>query len=163
MRIQTLAELEEPDRRVLSSTPQGLSMRGLLNPEAAAEFQQRMIAAADLHSDVADGIRNSFERLRTLHSHGIHCYEAFTVARDLGWLLMEQALGERFASFYKGGMSLVHSGDGEEVTIATPTFDDVLQAVGGRGPHRNGWRLRLKSGALMEFGGSLAQLQAWAR
>ncbi len=163
MRIQTLAELEEPDRRVLSSTPQGLSMRGLLKPEAAAEFQQRMIAAADLHSDVADGTRNSFERLRTLHSHGIHCYEAFTVARDLGWLLMEQALGERFASFYEGGMSLVHSGDGEEVTIATPTFDDVLQAVGRRGTHRTGWRLRLKSGELMEFGGSLAQLQAWAR
>jgi hypothetical protein len=163
MRIRTLAELETPDRRVLMSTPLGLSSRGLLRPDAAAEFQQTVIARADLHSNVAEGTRNSFERLRTLHSHGIHCYEAFTVARDLGWLLIEQALGDRFASYYDGGMSLVHSGDGQEVTIATPSFDDVLQAVGRRGTHRTGWRLRLKSGELMEFGGSLAQLQAWAR
>ncbi|NNN10217.1 MAG: hypothetical protein HKL85_13625 [Acidimicrobiaceae bacterium] len=95
--IKTLAELITPDERTGSAlrfTPLGLNMGGTLKPEYAAEFQQQVIAHCDLHPDVAEGTRNGFERLRTLHSHGIFCYEVFTVADDLAWLLMEQAFRE---------------------------------------------------------------------
>lgn len=94
--IKTLAELTTPDDRSLRFTPLGLSMGGPLKPEYAAEFQQQVLASCELNSNVPEDVRKSFERLRTLHSYGILCYEAFTVADELAWLLMEQAFRERF-------------------------------------------------------------------
>ena len=81
MEIKTLAELTRPDQRTLAFTPLGLSTMGLLRGEDAAEFQQQVIAHCDLSENVAEGTRNSFERLRTLHSYGVLCYEAYTVLR----------------------------------------------------------------------------------
>jgi hypothetical protein len=107
--IKTFAELTTPDQRTLRFTPLGLSTMGLMQAEAAAEFQQQVIADSDLHPDVAEGTRNSFERIRTLHSYGILCYEAFTVAEDLAWLLLEQALRERFIDFFSGSIPLINA------------------------------------------------------
>lgn len=100
MKIRTFAELIAPDERTLRFTPLGLSMGGMLNPEGAAEFEQQAIASADLVAEVPEGVRNSFERLRTLHSYGVLWYDAFTVADDLCFVVMEQALRARFEEFH---------------------------------------------------------------
>jgi hypothetical protein len=164
MKIKTLAELTTPDRRSLRFTPRGLSMDGTLKPEDAAEFQQKVIANCDLIPAVPDGTRNSFERLRTLHSFGVICYEAFTVSEDLSWLVMEQAFRDRFVTFYNGSISFVHSRTGEEKVLAAITFADVYDAVSRKGSFCKNWKLKIRStGELMEFRGSLSQLLTWAR
>ncbi|MHB1510301.1 MAG: hypothetical protein ACYCST_13140 [Acidimicrobiales bacterium] len=142
----------------------GLSTGGMLRPEDAAEFQQRVIEHCDLHSDVPEETRNSFERLRTLHSYGIFCYEAFTVADDLAWLLLEQALRERFIAFYDGVVPLVHARTGEERPIRAPNFGVVDDAFRSGGTHGKGaWQIPISSGSRMDFRGSMLQLLAWAR
>lgn len=164
MEIKTLAELMDPDERVLRFTPFGLSTMGTLRPEDAAEFQQRIIAHCDLHPDVADGTRKSFERLRTLHSYGIFFYEAFTVVDDLAWLLLEQALRERFMQFFNNNVPLVNAKTGEEKPIVASSFDVVDDAFRREGSHVKGsWRLTLSTGEEMDFQGKMWQLQDWAR
>src|SRR5438067_12233524 len=110
MDIRTFAELMAPDERSLRFTPLGLAMGGKLSPESSAEFQQRCIAAADLVPAVPEGVRSSFERLRTLHSYGVICYDLFTVVGDLSWVVLEQSLRERFIEFYGGVIPLIKNG-----------------------------------------------------
>ncbi len=57
--------------RSLRFTSLGLATGGKLSPENAAEFQQRSISIADLITSVPKDTRDSFERLRTLHSYGV--------------------------------------------------------------------------------------------
>src|SRR5437764_289019 len=81
MNIQSLGELREPDERVLRFTPLGLATgQNVMTAEAAATFQQEAIARADLVPVVPNDTRQSFERLRSLHNHGIFCYDLFTAA-----------------------------------------------------------------------------------
>jgi hypothetical protein len=163
MKIRSLEELTTPDERTLRFTPMGLGTGGMLNPEYAAEFQQRVIEHCDLHSDVSENTRNSFERLRTLHSYGVLCYEAFTVAHDLARLVMEQALRDRFIAHFSGVVPLVGS-KGEEKSITADNFEAVDQAFRRGGSHSKGtWRLKLSTGPPMVFRGGLSQLQDWAR
>ncbi len=162
--IKTLEQLTTPDERTLRFTPLGFSTMGTLAPEAAAEFQQQVIAHCDLHPDVAEGTRNGFERLRTLHSYGIFCYDTFTVVDDLAWLLLEQALRERFLAFYDGVVPLIHATTREERPLAATRFDAVDDAFRRGGSHGKGrWLLRLSNGRTMDFRGGMAQLQEWAR
>jgi hypothetical protein len=137
---------------------------GELKPEYAAEFQQQTIADCDLVSEVPEGTRNSFERLRTLHSYGILFYEAFTLAGDLAWPLLEQALRERFVAFYEGNIPLVNAKGNDERPLNAPNFTVVDQAFRRRGSHKKGkWLLPISSGEPMEFQGSMSQLLKWAR
>jgi len=106
MDIRTFTELTTPDERSLRFTPLGLATGGKLSPENAAEFQQRSIAAADLVPAIPEGTRSSFERLRTLHAYGVLCYDLFTVVADQTWVVLEQALRERFIEFYGGVIPL---------------------------------------------------------
>ena len=163
--IKTFAELTTPDPRTLRFNPLGLSTMRELKPEYAAEFQQQVIADCDLVPEVPEGTRNNFERLRTLHSYGILCYEAFTVADDLAWLLLEQALRERFITFYEGvGIPLVHATKGEERPLTANDFSVVDQAFRSGGSHWKGkWVLSLSSGESIEFQGGMSQLLEWAR
>lgn len=163
--IKTLAELITPDERTLRFTPLGLSTGETLKPEYAAEFQQQVIAHCDLHPDVAEGTRDGFERLRTLHSYGIFCYEVFTVADDLAWLLMEQAFRERFMTHFDGKIPFVNTKTGDEVSVTAQDFDEVYHAVTRGGSlAKKVWRLKLRSTDVsMEFRGSLPHLQEWAR
>ncbi len=164
MRIRTFEELTTPDERTLHFTPMGLSTMGTLAPESAAEFQQAVIAHCDLNEEVPEGTRNSFERLRTLHSHGVLCYEAFTVAEDLAWLLLEQALRERFIEFYGGSIPMAHAKTRETSPIQAQDFSVLDDAFRSKGSHVKGpWMLPLKDSSTMEFRGSMAQLQEWAR
>ena len=162
--IKTFAELTTPDERTLRFTPLGFSTMETISPKAAAEFQQQVIAHCDLHPDVAEGTRNGFERLRTLHSYGVLCYDTFTVVDDLAWLLLEQALRERFLEFHGGVVPLRHATTGEERPLAADTFDVVDDAFRRGGSHGRGrWVLPLSDGSRMGFRGGMAQLQEWAR
>ena len=163
--IKTFADLITPDERTLRFTPLGLSTGGVLKPEYAAEFQQQVIASCDLHPDVPDDTRNSFERVRMLHSYGILFYEAFTVADDLSWLVMEQAFRERFVTYFAGTIPFVNSKTGEEDSITVQSFEDIFQALTRGGSHaKPEWRLKLRStGQPMEFRATFSHLLKWAR
>jgi hypothetical protein len=163
MDIRTFADLTTPDLRSLSFTPLGLSPRGL-TPESAADFQQRAIAAADLVPDVPEGTRSSFERLRTLHAYGVLCYDNFTVVDDLTRVVMEQALRERFVTFYGEVIPLVRR-DGTESMLPASDFDAINAAFRRGGSHaRGGWELRLRNrGTSMRVPLSLGSLLDWAR
>jgi hypothetical protein len=162
MRIKTLAELTTPDERTLCFTPLGFSMGPqILEPEYAAESQQQVIAGCDLYSNVPEETRNAFERVRTLHSYGILWYEAFTVAYDLFWLVMEQAFRERFMTYFGGTIPFVNTQSGVEDAITVQTFEEVYAAVQKRRTHpgNKGWHLKVKAtGKPMEFPVSFVSL-----
>ncbi len=163
MDIRTFTELTTPDERTLRFTPWGLSTRGELSPEDAAEFQQRSIAAADLVAAVPEGTRSSFERLRTLHAYGVLCYDLFTVVDDMTWIVLEQALRERFIEFYGGLIPLVRSRDSAESMFPAPDFEAINEAFRRGGSHA-GWQLRLRNqGPPMRLPLTLAPLLRWAR
>lgn len=163
MDIRTFAELTAPDERSLRFTPLGLATRGMLSPESAAEFQQRSIAVANLVSAVPEGTRNSFERLRAMHAYGVLCYDLFTVVADQTWIVLEQALHERFIEFY-GGMIPLVSKNGTESMFPASDFEAVSKAFRPGGSHAKGWRLQLRSnGTSMQFPLTLRPLLRWAR
>ncbi len=165
VQIKTFAELTTPDERTLRFTPLGFSTGGTLKPEDAAEFQQEVIAHCDLSPEVAEGTRNSFERLQTLHSYGILFYEAFSIADDLAWLVMEQAFRERFVAYFNCAIPFVDSKSGSEDSITAQDFDEVYKAVTRGGSHGAAkWKLKVRStGDQMVFKGSFTHLLKWAR
>lgn len=164
MDIKTLAELTTADPRTLSFTPLGLSTRGRLSPADAAKFQQEAVARADLADNVAEGTRKAFERVRSLHAYGVLCYETYTVAHDSAWMLVEQALRERFIDFYSHSIPLVDRRSGVSSPLIASDFSVVEDAFGKGGSHQRGdWALPLADGTTMAFRGSLGQLQEWAR
>jgi hypothetical protein len=163
--IKTFEELTTPDERTLRFTPLGLSTAGALTPEYAAEFQQHAIAASDLQLDVPEDTRRSFERVRLLHSYGILFYEAFTLAEDLAWLVLEQAFRERFVTYFEGTIPMINVRTGEDATISVQSFDEVFHAVTRGGSYANSsWELRLRSSSqTMTFRGTFFHLLRWAR
>jgi hypothetical protein len=78
MIIKSLAELAKPDERGLHFTPFGIGPK--MDAEAAAEYEQKLISSLELSDQVPETTRDSFERLRTIHSYGILCYDLYTVA-----------------------------------------------------------------------------------
>lgn len=166
MRIQTFDELITSDERTLRFTPLGLSTGPqVFKPEYAAEFQQQVIAGCDLHPDVPKDTRSAFERVRTLHTYGIFCYEAFTVAEDLSWLVMEQSFRERFITYFGGMIPFINTKSGVEDTITVHNFQEVYVAVRQGGTHfGNGWQLKVKATTLsMTFQATFLSLLKWAR
>ncbi|EQD38474.1 hypothetical protein B1A_17223, partial [mine drainage metagenome] len=115
--------------------------------------------------NITEGTRSSFERLRTLHSYGILCYEAYTVAHDFAWLVMEQAFRERFVAYFNCAIPFVDSKSGTEESITVQNFDEVYKAVTRGGSHAaSKWKLKVRStGGQMEFRGRFAHLLKWAR
>src|SRR5258708_32941575 len=100
MKIRTFHELAKAAERARLLPPHGLATSAMLTPESTADFQQRAIAHVELASAVPEGTRDSFERVRLFHSYGVLCYELFTITDDLTWIVLEQALRERFIDFY---------------------------------------------------------------
>ena len=141
----------------------GLIMGGQLRPDDAAELQQRSIEAADLIDVVPEATTESFERLRNLHCYGVLCYDAFTVASDLRWIVLEQALRQRFIEFYAGAVPLVAK-DGTEKAFVTDDFEMISTAFRPRGSHVKGWWLKPRIGsARMRMPLTLEPLLRWAR
>jgi hypothetical protein len=163
VRILSFDELAAADERTRRFTSLGLSTSGLLTPEACAEFQQRVVAGADLVAEVPEGTRRAFDRLREFHAYGVVCYDLFTLADDLAWIVLEQALRERLVAYYDGTVPIV-DGSGREEELAAPDFNAISDAFGPGGSHwRHGWRLRVGPTAAIPMPLTLAPLLQWAR
>lgn len=159
MQIRSFEELITPVEVVRRYTSMGLSTERLLTVEAATQFQQHIIADCDLNDDVPEQVKEGYERLRTMHTYGILCYELFGVVSNLAWLVMEQAFRQRFMIFFNGEIPLVNKRD-VDVPLLAKDFDAVYEFVSRGSPHR----LRVRAtGELMEFRGGLSSLQKWAR
>src|SRR5690242_19873185 len=91
MDIRSLEDLRQADEQTLRFIPFGFDTGGMLRPEDAAVYQQEVISHAELIAAVAEGTRNTFERLRLLHAYGVLSYDMFTAADDLAQLVIEQA------------------------------------------------------------------------
>jgi hypothetical protein len=163
VKIRTFTELTTPDDRSLRFTPLGFSTATKLTPESAAEYQQRSIASGELDPVVGDSTRHSFERLRLLHAYGILCYDLFTVVDDLSWVVLEQALRERFIAFYEGRLPLIHS-DGHQTDLEAANFETLSDTIrrGSSGRVRSRPRLASPSGS-MPVPLTLRPLLRWAR
>jgi hypothetical protein len=164
MIIRPLDELTAPDERALRFGPLGWSTGGTLRAEDAAEHHQQTIAQADLTPDVPEETRRSFERLRTIHSHGLLCYDLFTAVDALSLLVLEQGLTDRFLAYYGETIPFVDRA-GTERPLSATRFDQVYDALHKGGSHaKGGWRVRLRrKPETMEFKGTMAHLLEWAR
>lgn len=139
-----------------------------LSSDDQARSVQSMVARADLSDDVPEDLAACFERIRSIFAYSLFYYEAFTAAEDLAWLTFEQALRERFVTFYQYDTPLINN-TGLEANLKATNFGDVLSAF-----HRGGlscrgrWTVKLKStkaGLKVngQFRAGYGQLQQWAR
>ena len=159
MTIKSLAELALPDERSLA----GLVFN--VDAEKASEYLQKQISSLELAERVPETTRNSFERLRTIYTYGILCYDLYTVAGDQARLILEQALRERFLPFYDRTVTFTDANN-DDHDIQADKFSDLYDALRKDGrlrkPHR--WRLKLRSGRdPIYFDGMLDSLLRWAR
>jgi hypothetical protein len=163
--IKSLEELRQPDQRTLRFAPLGLAMGGTMHPEDAAVFQQEVISHAELVPGVAEGTRNTFERLRMLYAYGVLCYDMFTAVEDLAHLVIEQALRDRILEFY-GGSVPFEDASGQPHPVEASRYEELYEEIRKanrlRRPQR--WRLKLRrTGELIYFDGMLDSLLRWAR
>jgi len=137
----------------------------VLNLEDMVKLHQQTITSYDLHSDIPEDTRNSFERLRTLCTYGIFYYDAFTIAYDLCWLVMEQAFRERFIIYFDRKIPFVNTQSGEEDTLSVQNFEEVYAAFHQERKYcGKGWRLKIKTtGKTMVFRATFSDLLKWAR
>jgi len=163
VQIRPFSELTSPDERTLRFGGFGLLLDGKLTPEAATEFQQRAVADAELSETVPKMVRDSYERLRELHSYGVLFYDAFTLTSDLRWVTLEMALRERFIDYYSGSIPIVNR-VGHTETFDTSSFYELGKAFRKRGTHARGWKLA-RDGAKYPISMplTLAPLLRWAR
>src|SRR4051794_28304857 len=104
--MRSLAQLQSPDERTLRFTPLGLGTRHRLTPESAADYQQKLVDIP-LADSVPRPVRDTFDRIRALHTYGVLSYDLFTAAHDLAQLVLEQTLRTRFMEHCAGAVPLV--------------------------------------------------------
>jgi hypothetical protein len=163
MDIKSLADLQKPDDMVMRFVPIGHFEE--FTAEQAAEYQQQKISHLDLTDSVPDGLRASFERVRSTYAYGALSYDFYTVAHDLACLVLEQGLRERFLQEHVAGAVFVDAA-GVEHTISAGTFEQLHGelATDNRLRRPSKWRLRLqKTQGTMYFDGMLDSLVRWAR
>jgi len=159
--IKSLAELQQPDEASLLFSPLGLGAK--MRPEDAADFQQRVTAQYTLSSRVPESTRLSFERVCTIYSYGVLCYELYTVAGDQARLVAEQALRDRFLPFYGGVVNFV-DGQGQSQVVTVGDFDALHKAIRTEDGRLRGWKLQLADGrSRIAFSGEFSSLLRWAR
>jgi hypothetical protein len=164
MDLRPFGELIQPDERVLMLTPARAGNDDATRSELATMMVQQSIVGADLVAAVPDDLRSNYERLRTLHTYGVLCYDLFTVADDLALFVLEQAIGARFVSFHDGKIPLVRPRDGATDTLEVRGISDVYQALHARGSHSKGWQLYACARTRpMPFRATFRDLFAWAR
>lgn len=161
MKVKDLSELTRPSDGALV-----FGFMRSLSPDDQARSIQSMVASADLSTDVPEQLAASFERLRSIFAYGLFCYEAFTAVQDLAWLTFEQALRDRFLTFYGNEIPMI-STCGEQI-LPVQNFEEVRDALARGQFRKGGWTVKLRStGAPLrldgQFRGSYGQLQQWAR
>lgn len=160
--------LIRPDQATLRFAPQGLLTGALMSPEAAVRHHARTISIP-LADSVPDHTRKLFERLQTLHMHGIWSpdfgnvggsgYQMFTLADDYALQVLEHAFAARLLAYYEHRVEIVDS-SGHSHAVDAPQFSDLLNAIEGRR-----WRIssRKHPGKSWRFRGRLDDMFAWAR
>lgn len=162
MIIKTLSELQEPDDTSLRFTPWGLAR---MAAEDAANWQQEVVARHEISAQVPETTRLSFERVRTIYSYGVLCYDLYTVAGDQAKLAVEQALRDRFLSFYSSTVPFIDR-DRQLQSITADSYEAFWQELhsDGRLFKPKSWKLQPVSGrAPFRFDGMLDSLLKWAR
>lgn len=160
VQIKTLEQLQEADTTTLGFTPAGL---GHMTPDDAAEYQQSVVAGIELAGNVASGTRAAFERLRTVFSYGVLCYEIYTLVYDQALLIAEQALRDRFLDHHRPVITFADKdGDHKTLTVADGGYERVIKFLKANRSYRY---LDLADGqpALQFSGGMLSDLTRWAR
>ncbi|MEV6021606.1 hypothetical protein [Streptomyces sp. NPDC052036] len=156
MDIKPLEELQAADERSLRFTPLGL---GQMQPEDAADFQQRVIAGLRLADDVTETTRHKFDQLRAAHSHGVLCYELFTLVADVARLTLEQALRDRFVAHH-GQVVEVRDRKKHEYQITMTSYSDFFEQY----KKVRGAEIRMGASRVWEpFNAMLDGLLTWAR
>ena len=155
MERKSLDQLREADERTLAFTPAGL---GSMPPEDAVRYRQDVVARFELPPEVAEGTRQSFDRLRQVYVYGVLCYDLFTLVDDHALLVFEHALRDRFMELH-GGVLVFETPTGDNRTIEVKDYDEVFKFV----DRHKKYRLCLPGGDTMAFNGMLSGLRAWAR
>ncbi|HET6385110.1 MAG TPA: hypothetical protein VFJ58_17095 [Armatimonadota bacterium] len=165
MEIRTQNQLNQRDPAVAPFTPWGLATGGTLTEEASLRFVQGLIADTDLHPDVPEVVRQSFESCRSLHTRGFFQGDLFREAFASAHLALEPALGVRFLQFYEHQVPLHNSLTGEKVVLGANDYAEFKRQTGRSGRYPLGgstkspWQL-LKDHS---FRGDLGSLLRWAR
>ncbi len=160
--MKDFAELTRPSEGALA-----FGFMRSLSPDDQARSVQSMVATADLCDEVPEDLVACFDRIRSLFAYGLFYYEAFTAAEDLAWLTFEQALQQRFVTFYDSEIPLISPSG--EATLKVHNFGEVRDAFGPGGLFRKGrWTVKLLSTGKplrleRQFRGGYGQLQQWAR
>jgi len=150
--------LIRPDQATLRFTGLGLSMGGLISPEAAVRLQKHNVDF-ELADAVPDDTRKLFERLQAIHMQGIWEYQMFTVANDYALQVLEHALWQRLLHHYSLKPPLFDV-RGKPLRAEHTTMTEIANVV-GLGRHRLG--SSRAPGTLLKFSGTLSDLLAWAR
>jgi hypothetical protein len=128
----------------------------MLSAEDAAEYQQRTIATAELTTGVPEQVQQAFERLRTLHSHGLLCYDAFTAVIDLAPRVADLAVRQRFVDFHSNSVE-VFDALGVHGLQPFNTVEELTKELKRRRARIKGWPKSER------FTGGFSQLLRWAR
>jgi hypothetical protein len=153
MNVVSLGGLRQADGRVLHFTSMGLSTGGRLTPASAARFQQQTIADAELSAAAPETVRAEYERLRSLRSYGVLCYDNFTAVVSLAPLVCDLALRERFLAHFERRFTLT-ARDGTESIRSFRTVDELTSHL---------WSTK---GKMQGFDGpklGFRELMLWAR
>lgn len=168
MNILGLQQLQQPDDRALVFTPWGLSLSGPVDAEQIARYQQEAVASAELASAVPNSTRQSFDRLRGLHTYGVMFYDAYTIVSQQAPIVLDLALRERFLAFYAAGVPFVQGGRKGVITDVSSfeAFRDSLmdetrrlRKEGAKGR----WMLACGPQGEMSFSAGFNDLLRWAR
>jgi hypothetical protein len=157
--IKTLAELAEPDETSLAIRPIDIDPAAVA--EGVVEYRQGLVADFELIDDIPESTRTSYDRVRTIYSYGVFCYDLYTVAGDQARLVLEQALRERFLPLYGGTVTFVDD-EGGEHQVTAGRFSELFDR--GSPLVKSGWRLKLRNGRdPIPFNGMLASPLRWTR
>jgi hypothetical protein len=159
MEIKTLAGLQQPDETSLMFTPWGLAK---MTADQAAEYGQRLVAQYELPAQVPETTKLAFDRVRTIYSYGVLCYELYTVAGDQARLTLEQALRDRFIPFHGGTVNFA-DGQGRPQPVTADDYETLSRAIRRDDGRLRGWKLVLTDGRKIAFNGMLTSLLRWAR
>lgn len=162
MRVKSLEELREVDELSARFTPMGFSTAGVMTPEDAATSHQESIVSADLVEAVSESTTQTFDRLREVHTYGVLLYDLYSCVEQLQPFVLEQALRDRFVTFYDGLIPF-SAKDGTPAPLNAGSFDQVFEAVG----KWNGSHVKTRwidiNGTALNFRGYLTDLIKWAR
>lgn len=162
VKLLSLKELRQVDTRAVVFGGMGIRDEDPSDARVVRRHQER-VAHADLVASVPDGVRNNFERLRTMHAYGALAYDLYSIVEQTHAFVFEQAIGERFLEFYDGEIPFQDK-DGQRAPLRASSFQEIYRAVSRGGSHAKSRLLAIQGlAAPLEFYASFKGLHRWAR